>query len=96
MLKRASGDNLYGSVHKVVEDILRECDICIQHAAKPRRFQVMIRKDDLHFNHIVAIDVMYINSRPILHLVDEATPFNSAQFLKNMTSQHVWKSILGC
>lgn len=93
---RANPDTLDGFGRKVLEDVLRKCEVCIQHAAKLRRFKVKVGTDDLRFNHIVAIDVMYINSRPILHPVDEATHFNTAQCLKNMTSQHFWKTVLRC
>jgi hypothetical protein len=39
---------------------------------------------------------MYIDGSPILHIVDEATPFQAAQWLLNMTAQHVWETLRAC
>lgn len=96
LLKRANPDEMESNVRKTLDKIRRECEVCIQNGSKPRRFKVTIGTDDLRFNHIVAVDVMYINSRPVLHIVHEGTHFNAAQFLRNMTAQHVWKTLLKC
>ncbi|KHJ31985.1 hypothetical protein EV44_g3850 [Erysiphe necator] len=39
---------------------------------------------------------MYIDSSPVLHVVDEATRFQSAKWLKNMSSQHIWEALRMC
>lgn len=39
---------------------------------------------------------MYIDGKPVLHLVDEATHYNAAQFLRKQSSTDVWKSIMRC
>lgn len=96
LLKRANPEGVEGSMRKKLEEIISACDTCVRHGAKHRRFKVTIGTDDLRFNHNVAVYAMYINSRPVLHLVDEATHFNAARFLRNKTSNHVWKTVLKC
>jgi hypothetical protein len=36
---------------------------------------------------------MYINGKPVLHIVDEATRFNAACWLENMTAKATWDAI---
>lgn len=55
-----------------------------------------VGSDGLKFNHIVAVDIMYISNLPVLHLVDEATHYSAAQFLSNASAASVWKAILRC
>ena len=44
------------------------------HAKSPSRFKFTL-KDNYDFNYKIIIDVMYINSKPVLHVVDAATVF---------------------
>ncbi|KAI0990859.1 hypothetical protein K3495_g17328, partial [Podosphaera aphanis] len=59
------------------------------------RFKFTLR-DDVDFNHSIYIDIMYIDGSPVLHVVDEATRFQAAKWLRNMTSQHVWNMLRLC
>ncbi|OXV05128.1 hypothetical protein Egran_07104 [Elaphomyces granulatus] len=48
------------------------------------------------FNHTIYVDVMYINSSPVLHAVDEATKYQAARWLENMTAQQTWDMLRLC
>ena len=39
---------------------------------------------------------MYMANSPILHVVDEATRFQAARWLENMTAQHTWDTLRAC
>lgn len=95
LLKRARPSEMTTDVRRALDEITEACKICAEHRTKPRRFRLTIGSDDFRFNHVVAIDVMYINNRPVLHIVDEATHYQAARFLRNMTSGEVWKTIHG-
>ena len=41
-------------------------------------------KDDYKFNYIVIIDVIYLNNKPVLQIVDFLILFQAAKFLKDM------------
>ncbi|RKF60455.1 hypothetical protein OnM2_050062, partial [Erysiphe neolycopersici] len=49
--------------------------------------------DDIDFNAIIIVDIFYISengkSLPVIHVLDEATRFQSGELLKNETSQEV-------
>ena len=42
------------------------------------------------------MDICYIKSKPVLHVVDEATHFQSARFLSRVSTEHVWKALRRC
>ena len=54
--------------------LTKYCKQCQKHGQSSSRFAFTL-KDDLDFNYNVIIDIMYIKSKPVLHLVDEATRF---------------------
>lgn len=60
-------------VRDTIDELTRAYVTCARNAPGPRRCKLMIGTDELKFNHIVAIDIMYIKNRPILHAVDGAT-----------------------
>lgn len=39
------------------------------------------------------MDTMFIEERPVIHILDDATHVSSAAFLKNHTSKEIWKYI---
>ncbi len=44
-------------------------------------------KDDHEFNYSVIIDVIYLDGKPVLQVVDSATVFKAARFLKDMSAR---------
>jgi hypothetical protein len=42
------------------------------------------------FNYRLVVDVMYIDGKPILHAVNEATFFQAARFLTNLQAKTTW------
>ncbi|KAK6211233.1 hypothetical protein QIS74_10497 [Colletotrichum tabaci] len=81
---------------KLLEGLTKVCQRCQLHAPAPSRFKFTLR-DDCHFNFEVIIDVMYVEgNRPILHVVDTATSFNAARFLKDLSARHTWEALRMC
>ncbi|KAI0992170.1 hypothetical protein K3495_g16016, partial [Podosphaera aphanis] len=80
---------------RLLEHINKYCSKCQKYAGSPMRFKFTLR-DDVDFNHSIYIDVMYIDGSPILHVVDEATRFQAARWLKNMSSSHIWNMLRAC
>ena len=96
LLRRADPGGLNDDVKTAVHDITKQCMTCATYAAKPRRFKVTIGTDELKFNHILAVDIMYINNKPVIHVVDEATHYQAALFLRRVNAEETWKAILKC
>jgi hypothetical protein len=48
-----------------------------------RTIQVYL-KDNYKFNYSVVINILYLKRKPVLQVIDSATSFNAARFLKDM------------
>ena len=94
LLRRASGDKLKGNIKGMLRRLSENCKICKTNAATPRRFKLTIGTDDLRFNNRIIVDTMFIEGRPVIHIVDECTHFTAASFLKSQSASEIWKSIL--
>jgi hypothetical protein len=79
----------------VLLKITKFCHHCQLHGRSPGRFKFNI-KDDVTFNAEVVVDVMYLDSKPVLHVVDNATAFQAARFLRDMAAATVWETLQLC
>src|SRR6266516_5858974 len=92
VLRKANQQDVSQSV---IERITDFCHHCQKHGKSPGRFKFTLR-EDLNFNSSIIIDMMYIDNNPVLHIVDEATRFQAARWLKTITSSHVWDCLRSC
>ena len=67
---------------------------CAKHSAKPRGFNLTIGAEDLQFNHILAVDIMYINGKSVIYIADDT--LSSSLVLKRVTAEETWKVIFKC
>jgi hypothetical protein len=95
LLKMARPDEMNTDVRQSIEALSKECQVCLRTRMAPRRFKLTMGMDDVQFNHIVAVDVMYLDGKPVLHIVDEATHFQTAAFLTKVTAEETW-NVLSC
>lgn len=95
ILHRAEIADIGPNTRKILSNIERTCGPCQTYAQRPRRFKFTLR-DDKEFNHTIYADIFYIDKKPILHVVDEATYFQSAKWLENMEAETLWKALRGC
>ena len=89
VLSRAGCDDID---EQAMQRINKFCHQCQMHSKAPGRFRFNLR-DDADFNYRLIVDVMYITGKPVLHAVDEATAFQAAQFLANMTAKTTWDTL---
>lgn len=95
LLKRADVSNVDSTTRAHLEEIARRCRPCQTYAQAPRRFKFALR-DDKEFNHTVFVDIFYVNKKPVLHVVDEATRYQAARWLSNVTAESVWRAMRLC
>lgn len=95
LLERSEVDSVTPETRVILLDIMRTCVACQTYAQKPRRFKFTLR-DDKDFNHTVYADIFYIDAKPILHVVDEATNYQAAQWLPTVSSQSLWRALRIC
>ena len=68
------------------------CHHCQIHRKSPGRFRFTIR-DNVNFNHSIIVDVMYIEGQAVLHIIDEATHYNAARWLSNLSAKTTWDTL---
>src|SRR5579862_9447689 len=76
----------------IITKLTKFCHQCQMHGSNPGRFKFTLR-DDIEFNYQVLVDVMFLNEKPVLHIVDTATSFQAARFLRNMKAKEVWDNL---
>lgn len=96
LLKRANPDHMDREVQDAIMRLTKACTTCATHASRPRRFKLTVGTNDLKFNHTLAVDIMTLNGKPLLHVVDEATHYTSAVFLNRQRASDTWKGLLRC
>jgi hypothetical protein len=97
MLKRALPDEANLETRQLLEQIRSKCTTCQTTVGKPLHFRVSaISEDDaeLKFNRQVDINLLWLNSKPVLHVCDDDTLFSVAQFLRGEATLHVWEAFL--
>jgi hypothetical protein len=92
ILKRAD-PSTDSKTMQILEDISRSCDPCQRIAPRPIRFKVSGGEKTV-FNATVAIDLLYLDGAPVLHIVDLSTNFSAAQFLPDVSTNTVWSCLL--
>ncbi|KAI1819054.1 hypothetical protein F4861DRAFT_544296 [Xylaria intraflava] len=88
MLRRAGHD----VDQSTLEEIQKFCHHCQSYDPAPRRFKFSI-KDDCNFNYEIIIDVVRIGGKQVLHVIDAATSFQAATFLKSMLARDTWEAL---
>jgi hypothetical protein len=106
-LHRRFGHPSARRMHKVLEraghetnleeitKLTKFCDQCQRHGRAPGRFKFTVR-DDHDFNHTVFTDVLTIEGKNVIQIVDEGTAFQAARFLTNMSAECAWSTIKEC
>lgn len=86
LLKWSEILNVNAETRRMLEKIEKSCDPCQSYEQNPLRFKFTLR-DDADFNYKVNANNFYIDGAPILHVVDEVTPFQAARFLSKASSE---------
>ncbi|CZT44007.1 uncharacterized protein RSE6_04128 [Rhynchosporium secalis] len=60
-----------------------------EHGKSPSRFKFKL-KDNVDFNFTIIVDILQLEGRQMLHIVDEATTFQNRGFLKDISVEHLW------
>jgi len=79
----------------ILEKLTEFCHQCQMHGKAPGRFKFTL-KDDHEFNYSIIVDVLYLEGKPVLQVVDSATSFQAARFLKDMKAKTAWDTIQEC
>lgn len=70
------------------------CPDCQELHAQPFRFRVSISEDSLRFNAELALDLVWLNKRPVLHVVEVHILYQNAAFINGKSYRDLWKFFL--
>ncbi len=89
LLKLARPWETDAETKKILEDIAKNCDTCQRFSAPPVRFKVTLpTEESLVFGDELSLDLMWIDGKAVLHIVDTATRFSAATFLDSNGSTY--------
>lgn len=94
LLRRAGDPNAVPGTRAALERLSAACDVCQRVSRAPGRFRVALPPDDVVFNRVVLLDIMYLESRSVLHIVDKDTSFNAAAFTRGERLEQLWQLYL--
>lgn len=96
LLKRAQPGDATPETLKTLDDINKRCGPCQRIQNGPVRFRVSFGAENVCFNERILMDVMYIDGKPVLHIVDDGTHFGAARFLPDVSTGTIWSTLLKC
>ena len=96
LLKIAGTEAVDSSTREELEKIVATCEPCQRIKNAPLRFRTSMGHANIRFNARAYIEIMYLDGRPVLHVVDEATRSSAARFLPKISTDAVWDAIVLC
>jgi len=90
VLRQAGDPHATAETRTQLAALTQACQVCQRLAEAPSRFRVALPHDDIVFNRIVLLDIMYLDGKPVLHVVDKDTLFSAAAFLSGESVEAVW------
>ena len=80
---------------KALKHLIKYCEHCQKHEKSFDRFNFII-KNDVDFNYNIIVNILYINSKSILHIIDNIICFQIGRWLKEIFTKHVWNQLRYC
>ena len=96
LLKRTHPEDTSSETLKILNEIQSACRTCAVYSKGPHRFRVSFPKEECVFNHELALDLMWLKKKPVLHVVDTSTHFSAAIFLPSKSTVDIWHAFLAC
>lgn len=96
LIRKAQPDGDSPETYDILKDILTGCNPFQRMQNGPKRFWVSFGADEVIFNELLFLDVMYIDDTPVLHVIYEATWFSAAKFLHGMSKKHIRNASVEC
>lgn len=87
---RTTNSGMYDSL----DNLRNNCNVSQRNSAEPNRFRVFLPADECVLNHTVSMEIMSLDSRSVLKIVDRDTKCGAACFLKEETASDVRKELV--
>ncbi len=91
LIQKSSPHNFDSSVASELEKIVKRCKECRTYSSRPSRFRISFPMDEILFNHGVEVELFWIYSDQVLHIIDRVTRYSVAKSTENETAEHMWE-----
>ena len=82
LIRKARSHEATEAITKVLKEISKSCNTCQRLGSQPTIFKTTLPTlQEVKFGEEISMDLMFIEGKAILHIVDTATRFSSAIFL---------------
>lgn len=95
-VRPGNNEHVTHQLREQLQHVKKTCDTCQRFAASSNRFRVSLPKEDCVFDRTVGMDIMKIDRRSVLHVVDKYTKFSAAKVLNGESSDKVCETFLSC
>ena len=92
--KRGRPEDLTPDTLKTLHEISQSCDPCQRIQDGPGLFRISFGDSTSRFNDCLVLDIVYIDGKPILQVVDESIHFSAAHFLPDVSTKTAWSTIV--
>lgn len=82
LIRRASPSKVSESVKRILDQITAACKTYCEFKSQPIRFKASIFPDRLVFKQSISIDLLWLDEKPVLHVIDGHTNFRNGLFLR--------------
>lgn len=72
------------------KDLTQQCHTCQRTQSASVWFQLPLDTENLRCNQEICMDIMYIDLKALLHIVDIATKFSAPRFLPDSITTSEW------
>lgn len=93
-LRSARPEDLPSNTFKMLEEVSLQCNPCQRIQRAPTCFQVSLGSENCQFNERIMIDIMYLDNKSVLHIVDEGAKLSAAQLLSEVFTRNIWKTFV--
>ena len=96
LVRRAGLKSVTQQIIERLKEIENLCEQFQRIRNPPFRFRVSIGHENVRFNPRSYNELICLDYKPVLQIVDEATHFFAARFLPKMSTEAIWDSIVVC
>lgn len=89
LFKEACTHYISQDVKRVLEKISEAYEVCDEHSVPPLRFRAIVPEENIILNREIAMGIMWLNGKPVLHLFLVERNFQNAIFISGKTSNEL-------
>lgn len=93
LISRARPEEATPATRKLLQEVTEACRTCQRFTPKPQSFKVSA-PEGIVFNKEPALDLMFLETMPVLHIFGTQTHFSNAIFLQEQSTEAVWNAFL--